>query len=113
MTRVKRGYVAIRRRKKIMCITKGFQGAHSSLFRTANQQAMKAFRYNYADRRKAKREFRKLWIRRINASSRVNGINYSQFMFGLKESHILLNRKVLSQLAIFDPKSFEQIIKKL
>ena len=113
MTRVKRGSVAIKRRKKIFQLTKGFKGSHSKLFRTANQQAMKALKYAYIDRRLKKREFRRLWIRRINGSTRHLGINYSQFTHGLKKSNIQLNRKTISQLAILDPHSFEQIIQSL
>ena len=110
MTRVKRGAVARKRRRKILKITKGFQGSHSTLFRTANQQAMKAYRYSYIDRRKRKINFRRLWIRRINASSRAYGLSYSQFIYGLKKSKILLNRKVLAQLAILDPSSFKKVL---
>ena len=113
MTRVKRGSVAIKRRKKVLKVTKGYRGAHSNLFRTANQQAMKALRYNYRDRRNRKRQFRSLWIRRINAVSRFYGIKYSQCMSKLKKSKIFLNRKVLSQLSILDPSSMAQIYKKL
>jgi large subunit ribosomal protein L20 len=110
MTRVKRGSVARKRRRKILKFNKGFKGSHSTLFRTANQQAMKALRYAYIDRRNRKREFRKLWIRRINASSRSYGLSYSQFIYGLKKSKILLNRKVLAQIGVLDPISFKQIL---
>jgi large subunit ribosomal protein L20 len=109
MTRVKRGAVARKRRRKILKINKGFQGSHSTLFRSANQQTMKAFRYAYIDRRKRKIYFRRLWIRRINASSRSYGLSYNQFIYGLKKSKILLNRKVLAQLAVLDPLSFKKI----
>nr|ANA56997.1 ribosomal protein L20 [Pyramimonas parkeae] len=110
MTRVKRGAVARNRRRRILKLTKGFQGSHSTLFRTANQQAMKALKYSYVDRRKRKIAFRQLWIRRINASSRMYGLNYSQLIYGLKKAKIDLNRKVLAQLAILDPDSFKKII---
>ena len=110
MTRVKRGSVAIKRRKKVIQFTKGFKGSHSTLFRTANQQEMKALRYSYIDGRNRKRAFRKLWIRRINASSRSYGIPYNQLIHGLKKAQIGLNRKVLSQLAVLDPVSFDQIV---
>lgn len=110
MTRVKRGAVARNRRRRIFKLTKGFRGSHSTLFRTANQQAMKALRYSYVDRRKRKIRFRQLWIRRINASSRTYGLNYSQFIYGLKKANIDLNRKVLAQLAILDPNTFKKII---
>jgi large subunit ribosomal protein L20 len=109
MTRVKRGAVARKRRRKILKINKGFQGSHSTIFRAANQQMMKALRYAYVDRRKRKIHFRRLWIRRINASSRAYGLSYNQFIYGLKKSKILLNRKVLAQIAVLDPLSFKKI----
>ena len=110
MTRIKRGSVAIKRRKKVIGLTKGFRGSNSRLFRTANQQAMKALRHSYRDRQNRKRTFRSLWIQRINVASRVYDASYSQFIHRLKKSKIILNRKTLSQLAIFDESSFEQII---
>jgi|TARA_B110000259_G_scaffold111257_1_gene127122 large subunit ribosomal protein L20 len=110
MTRVKRGAVAKNRRRRILKLNKGYRGSHSTLFRTANQQAMKALRYSYIDRRKRKINFRQLWIRRINASSRTYGLNYSQLIYGLKIAKIDLNRKVLAQLAILDPDSFKKIV---
>jgi len=110
MTRVKRGAVAKNRRRRILKLNKGYRGSHSTLFRTANQQAMKALRYSYIDRRKRKINFRQLWIRRINASSRIYGLNYSQLIYGLKIAKIDLNRKVLAQLAILDPDSFKKIV---
>jgi large subunit ribosomal protein L20 len=110
MTRVKRGNVARKRRKKILKLAKGFIGSHSKLFRNANQQVMKALRYAYADRRKKKRDFRRLWIARINAAVRMRGLSYSQFMGLLKHTSIQLNRKMLSQLAILEPAVFDQIV---
>jgi large subunit ribosomal protein L20 len=110
MTRVKRGAVARNRRRRILKLNKGFRGSHSTLFRTANQQTMKALRYSYVDRRKRKIQFRQLWIRRINAAARTYGLNYSQLIYGLKRANMDLNRKVLAQLAILDPTSFKQII---
>jgi large subunit ribosomal protein L20 len=110
MTRVKRGSVARKRRNKILKWNKGFQGSHSKTFRAANQQAIKALCYGYIDRRKRKINFRRLWIRRINASSRSYGVNYNQFIYGLKQSSILLNRKVISQLSILDPVSFKKLL---
>ena len=89
MTRVKRGYVARKRRKKVLSLTKGFRGSSSILFRSANQRNMKALKYAYRDRRKMKREFRKLWIRRINAASRVYGVSYSEFINKLKTSKVI------------------------
>ncbi|MEO0854727.1 MAG: 50S ribosomal protein L20, partial [Cyanobacteria bacterium J06648_11] len=98
MARVKRGNVARKRRKKILKLAKGFVGSHSKLFRTANQQVMKALRYAYRDRRNRKRDFRRLWIARVNADARINGMNYSTFVNLLKKSDIALNRKMLAQM---------------
>lgn len=110
MTRVKRGSVSRKRHKKVLNMTKGFRGAASVLFRTANQRNMKALRNSYADRRKKKRDFRSLWIARVNAAVRRYGFNYSEFMHCLKKSSILLNRKTLAQLSISDPDSFLQFV---
>lgn len=110
MSRVKRGAVAIKRRKKIFQLTKGFKGSHSTLFRTANQQAMKALKYSYVDGRLRKREFRNLWIRRINGSTRPFDLNYSQFVHLLKRANINLNRKTISQLAVLDDQAFIQLL---
>ncbi|GFE72102.1 50S ribosomal protein L20 [Chroococcus sp. FPU101] len=110
MTRVKRGNVARKRRKKILKLAKGFRGSHSKLFRTANQQVMKALRNSYRDRRKRKRDFRRLWITRINAASRQQGLSYSQLIGQLKKVDIQLNRKMLAQLAILDPQAFAKVV---
>lgn len=110
MTRVKRGNVARKRRNKILKLAKGFRGSHSKLFRTANQQVMKALRNAYRDRRKKKRDFRRLWIARINAAARMRGTNYSQLAGQLKKAKIEINRKMLSQIAILDPSAFTQIV---
>ncbi len=112
MARVKRGNVARKRRKKILKLAKGFRGSHSRLFRTANQQVMKALRNAYRDRRKKKRDFRRLWITRINAAARQQGISYSQLIGKLKKADILINRKMLAQLAILDPTGFAKIVEK-
>jgi large subunit ribosomal protein L20 len=111
MTRVKRGNVARKHRNKILKLAKGFRGSHSKLFRTANQQVMKALRNAYRDRKKKKRDFRRLWIARVNAAARQHGISYSQLIGGLKKANVQLNRKMLAQLAIQDAASFEQIVK--
>jgi large subunit ribosomal protein L20 len=111
MTRVKRGNVARKHRNKILKLAKGFRGSHSKLFRVANQQVMKALRNAYRDRKKKKRDFRRLWIARVNAASRQHGISYSQLIGGLKKANIQLNRKMLAQLAIQDAASFEKIVK--
>lgn len=110
MTRVKRGNVSRKRHKKVLNMTKGFRGAASVLFRTANQRNMKALKYSYVDRRKKKRDFRRLWIARVNAAVRQYGLNYSEFMNGLKKAEIVLNRKSLAQLAISDPQAFLQVL---
>ncbi len=110
MTRVKRGNVARKRRKKILKLAKGFRGSHSTLFRTANQQVMKALRSAYRDRKKRKRDFRRLWITRINAASRQHGLSYSQLMGSLKKANIQINRKMLAQMAVIDPTSFTKVV---
>nr|YP_009315157.1 Ribosomal protein L20 [Titanophycus setchellii]SCW23612.1 Ribosomal protein L20 [Titanophycus setchellii] len=110
MTRVKRGNVARKRRKKILKLAKGYRGAHSGLFRTSKQQVMKALRYSYVGRKNRKREFRSLWICRINAAARNNDINYSTFIYLLKQAHVGLNRKILAQMAVLDPISFNKLV---
>ncbi len=110
MTRVKRGNVARKRRNKVLKLAKGFRGSHSRLFRTANQQVMKALRNAYRDRRKRKRDFRRLWIARINAAARQHGMSYSQLIGNLKKSDVMLNRKMLAQLAVLDPAGFTQVL---
>jgi len=110
MARVKRGNVARKRRKKILKLAKGFRGSHSRLFRTANQQVMKALRNAYRDRRKKKRDFRRLWITRINAAARQQGISYSQLIGKLKKADILINRKMLAELAVKHPAVFDKMV---
>ena len=110
MVRVKRGNVARKRRKKILSLASGYRGAHSALFRVANQQVMKALRYSYIGRKQKKRIFRQIWITRINATSRLNGISYSQLINKFKTSKIDLNRKMLSQIAILDTSTFKSLI---
>ena len=109
MVRVKRGNVARKRRKKILQLAKGYRGAHSRLFRIANQQVMKALRYSYVGRKRRKREFRSLWIVRINAAVRETGLSYSSFISKLKKSEIGLNRKMLAQLAVLDRECFTKV----
>lgn len=111
MSRVKRGSVAKKYRKKILKFNKGFVGSHSVLYRTAKQQNMRALRYSYIDRKKRKREFRKIWIKRINSASRYQNQHYSLFINKLKKSKILLNRKILAQLCLYDSASFVKLIK--
>ena len=110
MVRVKRGNVARKRRKKILQLAKGYRGAHSRLFRVANQQVMKALRYSYRNRCQKKRDFRSLWISRVNAAVRLYGLSYSEFMNYLKTNSIKLNRKVIAQLSICDPEAFTQLL---
>ena len=110
MARVKRGNVARKRRKKILKLAKGFRGSHSKLFRSANQQVMKALRYAYRDRRNKKRDFRRLWITRVNAAARQNGMSYSKLIGSLKAADIALNRKMLAQMAILDPAGFSKVV---
>ncbi|HOH18119.1 MAG TPA: 50S ribosomal protein L20, partial [Bacilli bacterium] len=98
--------VSRRRRKKVLKLAKGYFGSKHTLFRTANAQAMKSLSYAYQDRRDRKSNFRKLWITRINAAARLNGLSYSKLMFGLKGANIEINRKMLSELAINDAVSF-------
>lgn len=109
MVRIKRGNIARKRHKKILKLAKGFRGSHSKLFRIANQQVMKALRYGYNGRKRRKREFRSLWISRINAAARIQGTNYSCFINSLKRQHIALNRKMLAQLAVSDQNAFKQL----
>lgn len=106
MTRVKRGLRTRARHHKILKQAKGYFGHKSKLFKVANQAVLKSGVYAYRDRRNKKREFRKLWIQRINAAARLNGMSYSRFMSGLKKAEVLLDRKVLSDIAISDPKGF-------
>lgn len=110
MVRVKRGNVARKRRRKILSLASGYKGAHSSLFRIANQQVMKALKYAYVGRKQKKRTFRRIWINRINAASRLNGISYSQLINKFKKSNIDLNRKMLSQIAILDSSTFKKLV---
>jgi large subunit ribosomal protein L20 len=113
MTRIKRGFVARKRRKKILKLTKGFRGSGSILFRSANQRKMKSLCFAYRDRRKRKNELRLLWISRINAASRLYGLNYNQLIYKLKQLNIHINRKWLAQLAIRDQQIFYELIKQI
>jgi large subunit ribosomal protein L20 len=109
MPRVKRGVTARARHKKVLDQAKGFRGRRSSVFRIAKEAVMKAGQYQYRDRRQKKREFRRLWIARINAASRELGMPYSVFMNGLKKASIEIDRKVLADLAVFDKAAFLKI----
>jgi large subunit ribosomal protein L20 len=112
MPRVKRGVVAHARHKKILDKAKGYRGARSKVFRVAKQAVTKAGQYAYRDRRQRKRQFRALWIARINAGARNNGLSYSVFMNGLKKASIVIDRKVLSDIAIFDKPTFSVLVEK-
>ena len=107
--RVKGGFVTQRRHKKIIKMTKGQWGTRSKLFRRANEAMMKSYWYAYRDRRVRRREFRRLWIARINAAARQNDINYSRFMHGLKKANVELDRKVLADIAVRDAASFAEL----
>ncbi|MDI6604546.1 50S ribosomal protein L20 [Aceticella autotrophica] len=110
MSRVKSGKVTRKRHKKILRLAKGYYGAKSKLFRVANQAVMKSLNYAYIGRKLRKRDFRKLWIARINAAARANGISYSRFINGLKKANIEINRKMLSEMAISDGKAFSELV---
>lgn len=111
MARVKGSVQTRARRKKVLKMSKGYFGSKKLLYRTANEQVMHSLQYAYIDRRLVKRDFRKLWIKRINAASRNYGMSYSQFMHGLKLANVDINRKMLSELAIHDDKTFGALIK--
>ncbi|CAL4319479.1 50S ribosomal protein L20 [Buchnera aphidicola (Eriosoma grossulariae)] len=113
MARIKRGVVARARHKKILKQAKGYYGARSRVYRVAKQAVIKAGQYAYRDRRQKKRQFRQLWITRINAAVRKNNLSYSQFMYGLKKSLVIIDRKILSDLAVFDYLAFLKIVKKV
>ncbi|GBG55121.1 50S ribosomal protein L20 [Sporomusaceae bacterium FL31] len=110
MPRVKKGVTAHRRHKKILKLAKGFRGSRSKQFKKANETVMKALYYARRDRRAKKGEFRKLWIARINAAARINGISYSQLINGLKKAGVEVNRKMLADLAIHDSAAFGQLV---
>jgi large subunit ribosomal protein L20 len=109
MPRVKGGTVTRKRRKKVLKLAKGFYGSKHTLYKVANQQVMKSLMYAFRDRRQKKRDFRKLWITRINAAARMNGLSYSRLMHGLKLAGIEVNRKMLADLAVTDAKAFAEL----
>ena len=112
MPRVKRGVTARARHKKVIALATGYRGRRKNVYRIAKQAVMKAGQYAYRDRRQRKRQFRQLWIARINAGARKNGLSYSKFMNGLKRAAIELDRKVLADLAVFDKPAFAQLVEK-
>jgi large subunit ribosomal protein L20 len=113
MARVKRGVTAKARHKKVLKQAKGYYGARRSVYRVAKQAVIKAAQYSYRDRKARKRDFRRLWIVRINAAARVNGLSYSRFMAGIKKSAIEIDRKILADLAVFDKNAFAMIAEKV
>ncbi|QSX06137.1 50S ribosomal protein L20 [Sedimentibacter sp. zth1] len=110
MARVKRAVNAKKNHRKILKLAKGYYGAKSKHFKMANQAVMKSLTYAYVGRKLKKREYRQLWIARINAATRANGISYSKFIYGLKQNNIEINRKMLSEMAIYDPAGFTQLV---
>ena len=110
MVRVKRGTVARKRRSKVLKLAKGFKGAHSRLFRTANGQVMKSLIYSYVGRKRRKRDFKRLWLCRVNAAARVHGSSYSKLRNSLKNSTVELNLKMLAQLALLDNETFALLV---
>ena len=111
MARVKGGNIHHNRRAKVMKLAKGYFGSKHRLYKTAKEQVMHSLKYAYRDRRQKKRDFRKLWITRINAACRQNVISYSKFINGLNKAGVIINRKMLSELAISDPKAFAELVK--
>lgn len=112
MARVKGAMRTRKRHKKILNAAKGYRGAKSKLFKTANQAVMKSLLYSYIGRKQKKRDFRQLWIARINAAARMNGMSYSKFMNGLKKADISLNRKMLAEIAVSDAAAFTALVEK-
>ena len=110
MARVTRGFATRRYRNKILKLAKGYFGSKHRLYKTANEQVMRSWAYAYRDRRNKKRDFRKLWITRISAAAKLNGISYSKLMYGLKLANININRKMLSELAIHDASAFSSLV---
>ena len=113
MARVKGGVRTRKRHKKILKLAKGYFGAKSKLYRIANQAVMKSLNYAFRDRKAKKREFRRLWIARINAAARINGISYSKLMNALKKAGITLNRKILADMAVNDAQGFKVLVEKV
>jgi large subunit ribosomal protein L20 len=111
MPRVKRGVPAHKRHKKVLALTKGHWGARHRLYRTAHESMLHALAYAYRDRRNRKRDFRRLWIQRINAAARLNGISYSRFIAGLIKANVTIDRKILAELAVNDPGAFTTLTK--
>ncbi|MCI6731140.1 MAG: 50S ribosomal protein L20 [Lachnospiraceae bacterium] len=109
MARIKGGMNAKQKHNKVLKLAKGYRGARSKQYRIAKQSVMRALASSYAGRKQKKRQFRQLWIARINAAARLNGLSYSKFMYGLKQADITLNRKILAELAVNDPAAFAKL----
>ena len=109
MARIKGGLNAKKRHNRVLKLAKGYRGARSKQYRVAKQSVMRALTSSYAGRKERKRQFRQLWIARINAAARINGLSYSKFMFGLKQAGVVMNRKVLSDMAINDAEGFKTL----
>ena len=113
MARIKGGMNAKKKHNRVLKLAKGYRGAKSKLYKTANQAVMKSLSYAYRDRKAKKREFRQLWIARISAAARMNGISYSKFMNGLKNNGIEINRKMLAEIAVSDPAAFSSLVERV
>ncbi len=111
--RITRGLAAKKKHKKVLKLARGYFGARSKQYRTAKQSVMRALSHSFAGRKQTKREYRRLWITRINAAARINGISYSRFMNGLKTNNILINRKMLAEMAVNDAKAFASLVEKV
>ena len=112
MSRTRHSVSRKKRKKKVMNMAKGYRGARSRSYRSANEQVMHSLQYAYRDRRNKKRDFRRLWISRINAAARMNGLSYSRFVRGLKLAEVEINRKMLAEMAVSDPASFAELVQK-
>ena len=110
MARIKGGMNAKKKHKRVLKLAKGYRGARSKQYRVAKQSVMRALEESYTGRKQKKRQFRQLWIARINAAARVNGLSYSKFMYGLKLAEVNVNRKMLSEMAISDPEGFASLV---
>lgn len=110
MPRVKGGYVTRRRRKAVLKLAKGYYGSKHTLYKTAHEQVMRSLQYAFRDRKARKRDFRKLWIQRINAACQLNGIKYSRFINGLANADVQINRKMLAEMAVNDSEGFKQLV---
>ena len=109
MARVKRAVNALKKRRKVMRLAKGYFGAKSKQYRAASEQVRRSLRYAYIGRKQKKRDFRRLWIARINAAARMNGLSYSRFMYGLKQAGVEMNRKILADMAVNDAEGFAKL----